>query len=108
MTTKEENTFKNGLTDGQVAVQKVMFILFLLHQVKINPDKYPEKEGRVIYSKHHKQKALSKEEILAYQNHNQSWMKMDSEEFDLLIPMIVPFMASTYDINNKPYYLLFI
>jgi hypothetical protein len=65
-----------------------MQILRILADVRNKPEMFPEKDGRVIYSDFFNSKALSKEEILAWQNANDGGLeetRLTGEEFDAMI-----------------------
>ncbi|NOT50256.1 MAG: hypothetical protein HOP10_03155 [Chitinophagaceae bacterium] len=67
---------------------KAMHILRILADARIKPQMFPENDGRVIYSDQFKSKALSKEEILSWQNANDGSLeeiRMTGEEFDAMI-----------------------
>lgn len=71
-------------------IGKAVSILRILANVRANPEMFPEKDGRVIYSDHFKCKALSKEEILAWQNANDGGLeenRLTAEEFDAMIEL---------------------
>lgn len=69
-------------------IGKAMHILRILADARNKPQMFPDKDSRVIYSDHFKSKALSKEEILAWQNANDGGLdetRLTGEEFDAMI-----------------------
>ena len=69
------------------ASNKTIFIAWLLSHAHKNPDKFPEKDGRIKYS-YDNVPLISKEEILLWHNTNRDWDIMTSKEFDVIISQI--------------------
>lgn len=91
-----------------------MSILRILADARTKPQMFPEKEGRVVYSDHFKTKALSKDEILAWQNANDGGLeetRLTGDEFDAmiglsgLVAIINQFHEGTENIKNSYYCL---
>jgi hypothetical protein len=71
-------------------ISKAMFIIQILNKVRNNPDAFALNNGRVIWDDRLKCKAISKDEILAWQHANAGGdesYKMTSQEFDEMLPI---------------------
>lgn len=88
-------------------ISKAMFIIQILIKVRNNPDSFPLNNGRVIGDDRLKCKAISKDEILAWQHANAGDdpdIKMTKEEFDEMLP--ISGMVATIKHGNSNYYCL--
>ena len=73
------------------AVKKALFVNWLLNYARAYPSNFPEKSGRIIHQRMGDPSmvvaALSKDEILAWHNHNRTTDPMTAPEFEAIVEL---------------------